>query len=44
MSGKAARISLTEKQQSILQQVVRSFTAPQRLIQRARFILLGFPH
>jgi hypothetical protein len=44
MSGKAARIRLTEKQQSILEQVARSFTAPQRLIQRARVILLGFAH
>jgi hypothetical protein len=44
MSGKAARIRLTEKQQSILEQVVRSFTAPQRLIQRAHVILLGFGH
>ena len=36
MSGKAAKIQLTEKQQTILEQIVRSFTAPRRLIQRAR--------
>jgi len=44
MSGKAARIGLTEKQKEFLEQVARSFTAPQRLIQRARVILLGFAH
>jgi len=42
MSGKAAKVQLTEKQQTILEQIVRSFTAPRRLIQRARLILLGF--
>jgi transposase len=42
MSGKAARIRLTQMQQSILEQIARSFSAPQRLIQRARLILLGF--
>lgn len=44
MSGKAAKIQLAEKQQTILEQIVRSFTAPRRLIQRARLILLGFAH
>lgn len=42
MSGKAAKINLTEKQQTVLEQIVRSFVAPRRLIQRARLILLGF--
>ena len=42
MSGKAAKIRVTEKQQAIVEQIVRSFTAPRRLIQRARLILLGF--
>lgn len=42
MSGKAAKVQLTEKQQTTLEQIVRSFTAPRRLIQRARIILLGF--
>jgi transposase len=42
MCGKAARIRLTLKQQGILEQIVRSTTAPQRLVQRARLILLAF--
>ena len=42
MSGKAAKIRLTEKQHAILQQIVRSTTAPQRLVQRTRLIVLAF--
>jgi len=42
MSGKAAKIELTEKQHTILQQIVRSTTESQRLVQRARLILLAF--
>jgi transposase len=42
MSGKAAKIMVTEKQHGILQQIVRSTTAPQRLVVRARLILLAF--
>ena len=42
MSGKAAKIRLTEKQHTILQQIVCSTTAPQRLVQRARLIVLAF--
>jgi len=42
MSGKAAKIELTEKQRTILQQIVRSTTESQRLVQRARLILLAF--
>jgi hypothetical protein len=42
MSGKAAKIVLTEEQQSILQQIYRSRTAPRRLVQRVGIILLGF--
>jgi transposase len=42
MSGKAARILLSEKQLEILQTVVKSATASLRLIQRARIILLSF--
>ena len=42
MSGKAAKIMLTEKQHSILQQIVGSRTTPQRLVQRARLMLLAF--
>lgn len=42
MSGKAAKIVLTEGQHAILQQIIRSTTAPQRLVQRARLIVLAF--
>lgn len=42
MSGKAAKIRLTEEQQNVLQQIRRSATAPKRLIQRVGVILLGF--
>ena len=42
MCGKAARIRLTEKQHGILKQIERSTVAPQRLVQRARLILLAF--
>jgi transposase len=42
MSGKAAKIRLTEEQQNILQQIMRSTTAAKRLVQRVRVILLGF--
>jgi hypothetical protein len=42
MSGKAAKIRLTEEQQAILQQIIRSTSAPQRLVQRARLIVLAW--
>ncbi len=42
MSGKAAKIIYTEKQHSILQQMRRSTTAPQRLVQRVGIILMAF--
>ena len=42
MSGKAAKVRLTEKQRAILQQIVRSATAPRRLVQRAQLIVLAF--
>lgn len=42
MSGKAAKILLTEKQQTILQTISRSTTAPRRLIQRVSVILMAF--
>ena len=42
MSGKAARIVLSEKQQKILQQMIRSTTLSRRLVQRASVILLAF--
>src|SRR5271166_2260836 len=42
MSGKAAKIMLSEKQHAILHQIIGSTTAPLRLIQRARLIVLAF--
>lgn len=42
MSGKAAKVMLTEEQEGVLQQLTRSTTAPQRLVQRAGIILLAF--
>ena len=42
MSGKAANVSLTEKQQEVLQKISRATTATRRLAQRARLILLAF--
>jgi len=42
MSGKAAKIQITEKQHRILQQVNRSATAPKRLVQRVGVILMSF--
>ena len=42
MSGKAAKIMLTQKQESILRRIRRSTTAPQRLVQRVGIILLAF--
>jgi hypothetical protein len=42
MSGKAAKVMLTEEQEVVLQQITRSTTAPRRLVQRATIILLAF--
>ena len=42
MSGKAAKVMLTEKQQDVLQQLSRSTIAPRRIVQRATIILLAF--
>jgi hypothetical protein len=42
MPGKAAKIACTEKQHSILEQISRSTTAPQRLVQRVGIILMAF--
>lgn len=41
MSGKAAKVSLTEKQQTELENIKRSKLASQRLIERAQVILLA---
>lgn len=42
MSGKAAKIRLTEKQHEILKRLHSSTVAPQRLVQRAGVILMAF--
>ena len=42
MSGKAARVVITERQQVVLQQLSRSTTVAFRLRQRAHLILLAF--
>ena len=42
MSGKAAKTMLTEKQHAILEQMIGSRTVAQRLVQRARLIVLAF--
>jgi transposase len=42
MPGKAAKVMLTEEQERILQRICRTTTQPQRLIQRARIILMAF--
>ncbi len=42
MPGKAAKITITERQQEILQTFSRSVTAPSRLRQRAAIIILAF--
>jgi putative transposase len=42
MPGKAAKVTITERQQEQLQAITRRTTAPQRLVQRARIMLLAF--
>lgn len=42
MCGKAAKITVTERQYEILEQLRRSTTAAQRLVQRATVILMAF--
>ena len=42
MSGKTARIVLTEKQQGIPFKVTQSTTVSQRTLQRARIVMLAF--
>ena len=42
MSGKAAKIVITEKQQIVLKRIRQATTAPSRLVQRAKVILMGF--
>jgi hypothetical protein len=42
MSGKAAKIQLTEKQYNVLEEIRRSTVAPHRLVQRVGVILMAF--
>ena len=42
MPGKAAKVTITERQQEHLQSITRRTTASQRLVQRAWIILLAF--
>lgn len=42
MSGRAAKVVITERQQEALQSIVSQRTAPQCLVQRAQIILLAF--
>lgn len=42
MSGKAAKITITEKQQAILQRIANTKTSSVRHVQRAEIILLAF--
>jgi len=42
MPGRAAKVTITERQQEILQTFSRSVTAPSRLRQRATIIILAF--
>ena len=41
MAFKAARITLTSRQRAILEPLARSRTAPQRLVERARVVLMS---
>ena len=42
MPGKAAKVTITERQQEHLQSIIRRTTAPQRLVQRVWIILFAF--
>lgn len=42
MPGRARKLIITERQQAILQTMVRSGTCPQAVAQRARMVLLAF--
>jgi hypothetical protein len=42
MPGRARKLIITERQQAVLQTMVRSGTCPQAVAQRARMILLAF--
>ncbi len=42
MSGKAAKVVITERQQVVLEELSNSRTGPLRVTQRARTVLLAF--
>ena len=42
MPGKAAKVTITERQMEVLEEIAASRTAAVRLVQRARIILLAF--
>jgi transposase len=42
MPGSAAKILITERQQAVLEEIVRASTSPVRLVQRAEIILRAF--
>lgn len=42
MPGKAAKVTVTERQLELLQAIQRRTTAPQRLVQRATILVLAF--
>ena len=42
MPGKAAKVVITERQQSVLQEIAAARTSEVRMSQRARIILLAF--
>ena len=42
MSGKAAKITITEKQQAILRRITRAKTSTVQQVLRAKIILLAF--
>ena len=42
MPGKAAKIQVTERQLELLEEIAACRTAPVRLVQRAKIVLLAF--
>jgi transposase len=42
MPGKAAKVTITERQQELLSRITRATTAPKQLSQRAHLVLLAF--
>lgn len=42
MPGKAAKVLITERQQSVLQEIASARTSEVRMLERARIVLLAF--